>query len=105
VNLEFVCSSGCGVCKVRLADFEVYRSEAMAGDLIESRTVPRIVSVCCGSSVDVWDERVQDVTGQICVEPSEVRLVAGALIDTSPELPGERAYYAKLNSGDDQTHE
>lgn len=69
MSLEFVCNNGCGVCKIRLSDFEVYRSETLAGDLIERRTVPRIVSACCGFDVDVWDERVQDVTGSVNVEP------------------------------------
>ncbi|MDM0072083.1 hypothetical protein [Variovorax sp. J31P207] len=69
MSLEFVCSNGCGVCKIRLADFEVYRSETLDGDLIERRTAPHIVSACCGFAVDVWDERVQDVTGSVSVEP------------------------------------
>lgn len=63
--LQFVCQEGCGVCGVRLTDFEVFRSETMEGELIESRTVPQIVSTCCGSPVDVWDERKQDVVGPV----------------------------------------
>jgi hypothetical protein len=68
MSLDFVCANGCGVCKVRLSDFEYYRSESLDGELIERKTEPHIVSACCGAEVDVWDERVQDVTGHVSVE-------------------------------------
>ena len=67
--LEFICGNGCGVCKIRLNDFEYERTETLEGELISRKTVPRIVSACCGFDVDVWDERVQDVTGHVSVEP------------------------------------
>lgn len=68
--LSFNCTNGCGACNVRLKDFEVYRAETLDGKLIERRTVPKIVSTCCGSDVEVWDERAQDITAKVEATPA-----------------------------------
>lgn len=66
-ELSFICTSGCGECRIRLADFETFRHETLDGQLIERRTVPQVVSTCCGAAVEVWDERKQDVVGTVGV--------------------------------------
>lgn len=92
--LSFNCANGCGACGVRLKDFETYRAESLDGKLIERRTVPKIVSTCCGADVDVWDERAQDITAK--VEASPVQAQRGAVCevqDGDPESPTHRQWF------------
>jgi hypothetical protein len=71
-RFSFNCTNGCGACKVRLFEFEVYRSETMAGELVERRVTPQIVSVCCGSDVEIWDSLRDDTAGMVVVTGGEV---------------------------------
>lgn len=60
---SFICANGCGECDVRIRPFETYRSEDHEGNLLESRSVPELVSKCCGSEVEVWDELARNGNG------------------------------------------
>lgn len=62
---SFNCTNGCGECGVKLREFENYRSETLDGRLLKRRTVPDLVSTCCGSLVEVWDSATEDVSGQV----------------------------------------
>lgn len=61
-RFTFNCANGCGACDVKLTECETYRSETMDGKLIDRRYELKVVSKCCGSDVDVWDELMQDIT-------------------------------------------
>ena len=63
----FNCSNGCGPCGVKVREFENYRSETPDGALIERRCVPELVSTCCGSEVDIWDEVAQDLWAGVVI--------------------------------------
>jgi hypothetical protein len=68
--LSFNCSAGCGACGVKLQDFVTHQTQAQEGDeWVVVATQPKIVSTCCGSPVDVWDERKQDITASVDATP------------------------------------
>jgi hypothetical protein len=68
--LAFNCSAGCGACGVKLQDFVTHQTQAHEGDeWVVIATQPQIVSTCCGSPVDVWDERKQDITASVDATP------------------------------------
>lgn len=70
----WVCGNGCGNCDVKRIEFEYWRTETLAGArrLVESKTIPRLVSRCCGASLTLWDnERDEQVDAEVDrVEPS-----------------------------------
>lgn len=68
---SFCCAAGCGDCEVRLRPFEVFRSETLEGNLIEQRTVPEVVSSCCGSNVWIYDEQNGDDCGTVIVQGAD----------------------------------
>jgi hypothetical protein len=69
-SLSFNCSAGCGACGVNLQDFVTHRTQAQEGDdWVVVGTEPQIVSTCCGSPVEVWDERKQDITASVDATP------------------------------------
>lgn len=64
--LSYVCVNGCGYCGVRLSDFVTHQTMDQDSDVWKVvASEPQIVSTCCGSAVEVWDERKQDVTGKV----------------------------------------
>ncbi len=68
--LSFNCSAGCGACGVKLKDFVTHQTQAQEGDeWVVVNTEPQIVSTCCGSPVEVWDERKQDITASVEATP------------------------------------
>jgi hypothetical protein len=68
--LSFNCSAGCGACGVKLQDFVTHQTQAQEGDeWVVVATEPQIVSTCCGSPVEVWDERKQDITASVDATP------------------------------------
>ena len=68
--LSFNCSAGCGACGVKLQDFVTHQTQAQEGDeWVVMETEPQIVSTCCGSPVEVWDERKQDITASVDATP------------------------------------
>ena len=68
--LSFNCSAGCGVCGVKLQDFVTHQTQAQECDeWVVVATEPQIVSTCCGSPVEVWDERKQDITASVDATP------------------------------------
>jgi hypothetical protein len=68
--LSFNCSAGCGACDVKLQDFVTHQTQAQEGDeWVVVATEPQIVSTCCGSPVEVWDERKQDITASVDATP------------------------------------
>jgi hypothetical protein len=68
--LSFNCSAGCGACGVKLQDFVTRQTQAQEGDeWVVMETEPQIVSTCCGSPVEVWDERKQDITASVDATP------------------------------------
>ena len=75
--LSFNCSAGCGACSVKLQDFVTHQTQAQEGDpWVVVDYVPKIVSACCGSPVEVWDTRKQDVTASVealAEQPAPVR--------------------------------
>jgi hypothetical protein len=69
-QLSFNCSAGCGACSVKLQDFVTHQTQAKEGDQwVVVDSVPQIVSTCCGSPVEVWDERKQDTTARVEAAP------------------------------------
>jgi hypothetical protein len=68
--LSFNCSAGCGACGVKLQDFVTHQTQAQEGDeWVVVAAQPQIVSTCCGSPVEVWDERKQDITASVDATP------------------------------------
>ena len=68
--LSFNCSAGCGSCGVKLQDFVTHQTQAQEGDeWVVVATEPQVVSTCCGSPVEVWDERKQDITASVDATP------------------------------------
>lgn len=64
--LQFVCQGGCGACGVKLRDFVTHATQAQEGDLwVTVAHEPQVVSACCGSPVEVWDERTNDVAALV----------------------------------------
>lgn len=64
--LSFNCSNGCGACGVKLVDFVTHATQAQDSDQwITVASEPQLVSNCCGSAVEVWDERKQDIVGEV----------------------------------------
>jgi hypothetical protein len=73
-QLSFNCSAGCGACSVKLQDFVTHQTQAKEGDQwVAVDSVPQIVSTCCGSPVEVWDERKQDTTARVEAAPQAQR--------------------------------
>jgi hypothetical protein len=69
-SLSFNCSAGCGACGVKLQDFVTHQTQSQEGDeWVVVGTQPQIVSTCCGSPVDVWDKRKQDITASVEATP------------------------------------
>lgn len=62
------CENGCGPCDVKRIEFEYSRTETTDGELLESLTIPRLVSACCGAAVSMWDN-YKDEQIDIAVEP------------------------------------
>lgn len=56
-RFQWVCANGCGICDVRRSMFEYYREEDLNGNLIESKSVPMLVSKCCGADLMMWDNQ------------------------------------------------
>ena len=70
--LSFNCANGCGACGVKLRDFVTHATQAQYGDdWVTVASEPEIVSTCCGSPVEVWDERKQDIVGQVRAAQAE----------------------------------
>lgn len=70
--LSFNCTNGCGACGVKLRDFVTHATQAQDGDdWVTVASEPEIVSTCCGSPVEVWDERKQDIVGQVRAAQAE----------------------------------
>jgi hypothetical protein len=47
-----------------------HQTQALEGDEgVVMETEPQIVSTCCGSPVEVWDERKQDITASVDATP------------------------------------
>ena len=68
--LSFNCSNGCGACNVKLIDFVTHATQAQDSDQwVTVASEPEIVSTCCGSAVEVWDERKQDIVGKVSATP------------------------------------
>ena len=64
--LSFNCSAGCGACGVKLQDFVTHQTQAQEGDeWVVVDAEPQIVSACCGSPVEVWDERKKDIVARV----------------------------------------
>jgi hypothetical protein len=56
------CSNGCGACRVKRIEFEYERTESTSGELLSSKTEPRLVSACCGARMFMWDNhREQEI--------------------------------------------
>jgi ferredoxin len=69
-SLSFNCSAGCGACGVKLQDFVTHQTQSQEGDeWVVVGTQPQIVSTCCGSPVEVWDKRKQDITASVEATP------------------------------------
>lgn len=61
-RFQWCCSKGCGSCDVKRIEFEYERTQDLEGNLLSSKTVPRLVSECCGATMFMWDnEREQDI--------------------------------------------
>jgi len=68
-DLVTVCCEGCGPCGTKLIDFVTHQTQAQPGDpWVVVASHPQVVSTCCGSTVEVWDERKQEVVGVVSVE-------------------------------------
>lgn len=65
---SFNCTAGCGACTVKVTDLEVFRSETLAGVLIERRTAAQVVSSCCGEEVEIWDDEINESAGIVLVQ-------------------------------------
>lgn len=57
---EWCCERGCGPCRAMETNFEVFRSETLDGELLESRTEKTWVSHCCGMGLMLWDRDLED---------------------------------------------
>lgn len=87
--LSYVCVNGCGYCGVRLSDFVTHQTMDQDSDVWKVvASEPQIVSTCCGSAVEVWDERKQDVTGTVEIASPPAPQEAQA--DSTPLLPVAR---------------
>lgn len=65
-ELSFNCTNGCGACGVKLVDFVTHATQAQdGGPWVTVQSEPQIVSTCCGSPVEVWDERKQDIVSTV----------------------------------------
>ncbi|MBI2724625.1 MAG: hypothetical protein HYX42_00080 [Polaromonas sp.] len=80
-RFQWCCNAGgCGPCEVKRAEFEYYRSETPEGQLIERKTFPQLVSMCCSGDIFMFDNEKQEeiypaVQG---FDPSVVRAAMGA---------------------------
>jgi hypothetical protein len=64
--LSFNCTNGCGACGIKLVDFVTHATQAQDGDpWVTVASEPQIVSACCGSAVEVWDERSQSTVANV----------------------------------------
>ena len=57
---SFNCDEGCGECKAVEFDFPYSVTEDEHGNEIERLTHRAYKSSCCGSTFEIWDERLQD---------------------------------------------
>jgi hypothetical protein len=82
---------GCGPCEVKRIDFEYERTETMAGELLASKTIPRLVSVCCNEAVYMRDNQTGEEVDVAC-EPLPLPAESGAVgevVDARLQLPAE----------------
>lgn len=71
-HYSFVCSNGCGVCGVKVVPFERERTETVDGEYLGSVYEPRVVSTCCGSPVNVYDNRAERWGAEVDFAPASV---------------------------------
>lgn len=101
--LQFVCQNGCGQCGVKLVDFVTHATQAQEGDpWVTVASEPQIVSTCCGSPVEVWDERKQEVVGTVdATPPSQAPAEVEARVYPLPDdlYPGSKDWMAADYAG------
>lgn len=69
VRFQWCCANGCGACEVKRIEFEYERTETLDGDLVSSKTQPRLVSKCCGADLIMWDADSNEELLVVTVEP------------------------------------
>jgi hypothetical protein len=67
-RFQWCCEKGCGPCDVKRIEYEYSRTEDSAGNLLESKTIPRLVSKCCGAGLSMWDNE-KDEQIDVATEP------------------------------------
>jgi hypothetical protein len=101
--LSFNCSAGCGSCGVKLQDFVTHQTQAQEGDeWVVVATEPQIVSTCCGSPVEVWDERKQDITASVDAtppaQPAPVQEPVGEIEQIDIDDDGQASAWLRLHN-------
>lgn len=60
-RFQFICMErGCGPCGVKLIDAVIWESRDFDENLLDSECEPRLVSTCCGSDFEIWDNLKDD---------------------------------------------
>lgn len=65
-----VCGNGCGVCKAVAGEYEYHRTEDLDGNVLARKTLPILVSTCCGGEVEVWDEEREEEIAIVSSAPT-----------------------------------
>lgn len=70
-RFEFIClERGCGPCGVKLIDAVYFERHDLEGNLLDREVAPRLVSTCCGSHFEIWDNRKDDTAAfSVKVDP------------------------------------
>lgn len=59
---EWICDMGCGACEPTLVQFRIFHSvNTDTGATNDERSVPMLVSSCCGKEMSLWDKDTEDV--------------------------------------------
>lgn len=98
-RFQWCCEKGCGPCEVKRTEVEYERLETLRGSLISSKTIPQLVSACCGAGLSMWDnERGEEIDVNVERLPLGPQNVAPAAAATAPDCgacPGDGSICAK----------
>lgn len=102
-RFQWVCARGCVECEVKRIEFAYETVEDMAGNELSRKTVPRLVSKCCGAPLTMWDN-FRDEQIDVDLDPfpdsNGVPVASSGEIVTSSVTRAEDGHVVAAKKGD-----